>query len=137
LLSWPGRPAIAEVFDLLWAQGTAGVNGLNSALLLGEGRLNGRGWGLVDEWARLLGRAWDRPVDLGRDRLRANRLQRVSAHWFRLWHRPRRYGRRSRRRYDGCPVAGWNRRRGGWMDGGRRSDDLRLALLRKAGAVYR
>lgn len=155
MLSRAGGAAVAQVIDLLRAQGTARVDGLDGAPLLVERRLNGRGWGFVDQRARLVGGAWSRPLELGRNRLRAcgYRLRGTGAGRFRLLDRPGRYGLSSRCRaphhglrgcgwtcgvrFRGWPVVDWNLCRGGWVRDGRRSDDLRLALLREAGAVYR
>ena len=53
LLRWASRTAIAKVLHLLRAQGAAGVDRLNRALLVGERWLYRRRWGLVDERARL------------------------------------------------------------------------------------
>jgi hypothetical protein len=169
LLSWAGGPAIAEVFYLLWTQGTARVNGLDGSPLLDERWLNGRGWGFVDERPRLIGRPWSRSLELGRNGLRADglwlcgnrprrfrlldgsrryglrgrRLCAITARrWFRLLHRPRRYGLRGRHRprrgdFHGWAIISWNRSRGGRVGHRRRSDDLRLSLLREPGAVHR
>ncbi len=148
LLSWASGAAVAQVVDLLRAQGPAGVDGLDGALLLLEGRLNRRGWGFVDERARLVGRARRRAIELRRNRLRAcrHRLRDIGVHRFRLLYRPghglRNRGRALHRGRRGCgwmwrvylrgqPVIDRNLRRGGWVGDGRRSDDLRLALLRE------
>ena len=86
LLRCASRTAIAKVLHLLRAQRTTGVDRLNRALLLGERWLNGRRWSFVDQRARLVGRPRRRPLELGRNRLRANgsRLGRIAATRLRL-----------------------------------------------------
>jgi hypothetical protein len=69
LLSRPCWLSIAKIFHLLRTQRTAWINGLNSPSLLSKRRLHGRGWGLVDERPRPIGRPGSRSLDLGRSHL--------------------------------------------------------------------
>jgi hypothetical protein len=126
---------------------------LNRAPLLGERRLNRRGWGFVDQRARLVGRPRRWPLELGRNRLRArgSRLGHIAADRLGLGNlrwmldrglRDHRWTRGGDRR--SMPVCR-NLRRRNWTRSRRwshlcwshlcRSDHLRLALLREGGAV--
>ncbi len=142
MLSRPRGLSIAEILHLLRTQGAAWINGLNSPSLLSERRLHRRGWGLVNERPRLIGRARSRSLDLRRNGLHADRLRLcgITARRFRLLHRPRRYRLRGCRRPRRDSFWGWTigcDRRCDRVSHRRRSDDLRLALLREPGAVNR